>query len=103
MATLAEALTALGLSAFALDALSDESDSELATMLADMGRDDTSVAELRGLTADAAAGASRSCYLSIRVHARPTLAPALVAPRLLGFLARSLTFVFVQVATQASP
>ena len=84
MTTLAEALTALGWSAFALDALSDESDSELATMLADMGREATSVAELRGVIADAAAGASR-------------------AQRLLGFLARTMAIVFVQAATLASP
>ena len=37
------------------------------------------------------------------MHVRPTSAPALVAPRRLGLLARPMAILFVQVATQASP
>ena len=37
------------------------------------------------------------------VNARLTLAPALVAPRLLGLLARPMAMAFAQVATQAHP
>ena len=36
------------------------------------------------------------------MHVGPTLAPALVAPRLLGLLACPMAIVFVPVATQAS-
>ena len=36
-------------------------------------------------------------------HVRPSLAPALVASRLLGLLARPMTLKIVQVATRASP
>ena len=62
----------------------------------------------------AAAGASRTsvCEVFVRVatgftlkavNARLTLAPALVAPRLLGLLARPMAMAFAQVATQAHP
>ena len=36
------------------------------------------------------------------LHGRPTLAPALVAPQLLGLLAHPMVIIFGQVATQAS-
>ena len=57
---LAAALSAHGWSCFALDALSDESDSELVAMLANMGYDAADLAELRGLIAGAAPGASQA-------------------------------------------
>ena len=45
--------------------------------------------------------ATRASY-GMAMHDRPTLAPALVAPRLLGLLAHPMVIVFGQVATQAS-
>ena len=57
---LAATLAAHGWSSFALDALSDESDSELVAMLANMGYDVADLAELRGLIAGAASSASQA-------------------------------------------